>query len=187
MREDVEYARELREPDGRARSRLCARATAALVGRIDCDRREAGVTGGVTWRGTSTAYTWGMKKLLVSVFLVGVAACSRGDDRSAPSADERQALALPAGMSRVTDASQVCMVNDQFMGRPQIPVVVDGRTYYGCCPACKDKLEKQPAARTAHDPVTGEQVDKSKAVIVQDGSGKVLYFASEDTLRRFRG
>lgn len=79
------------------------------------------------------------------------------------------------------------MVNDQFMGRAQIPVVVEGRTYYGCCPACKEKLEKQPAARTASDPVTGQPVDKAKAVIVQDGLGKVLYFASEETLRLFHG
>lgn len=92
---------------------------------------------------------------------------------------------LPAGLSRVADASQVCMVNDMFMGRPQIPVTVDGRTYYGCCPDCKAKLENQPAIRTARDPVTGEPVDKAKAVIVQYGTGKVLYFSSIETLRRF--
>lgn len=90
-------------------------------------------------------------------------------------------------MTRVTDASQVCMVNDQFMGRVQIPVEVEGRTYYGCCAMCKDKLTQQPAMRTARDPVTGEMVDKAKAVIVQDASGKVMYFASEDSLRRYRG
>jgi YHS domain-containing protein len=94
---------------------------------------------------------------------------------------------LPAGMSRVSDPSQVCMVNDQFMGKPQIPVEVEGRTYYGCCAMCKDKLNQQPEARTAHDPVTGEAVDKAKAVIVQDAQGKVKYFASEATLARFRG
>lgn len=79
------------------------------------------------------------------------------------------------------------MVNDMFMGRAQIPVQVDGRTYFGCCPDCKKKLENQPATRTANDPVTGEHVDKAKALIVQDSSGKVFYFASEETLRRFRG
>ena len=35
------------------------------------------------------------------------------------------------------------MVNDQFMGRAQIAVVVEGKTYFGCCPACKEKLEMQ--------------------------------------------
>ena len=48
-------------------------------------------------------------------------------------------------------------------------------------------LEKLPETRRARDPVTGEPVDKAKAVIVQDPAGKVLYFASEDTLRRYRG
>lgn len=79
------------------------------------------------------------------------------------------------------------MVNDQFMGRAQIPVDVEGRTYFGCCAMCKDKLTQQPEIRTARDPVTGENVDKAKAVIVQDASGKVMYFTSEDTLRRYRG
>ena len=79
------------------------------------------------------------------------------------------------------------MVNNQFMGKPQIPIAVEGRTYYGCCAMCKDRLGKDPTSRVARDPVTGEQVDKSTAVIVQDGTGKVMYFASEDTLRRYRG
>jgi YHS domain-containing protein len=117
-----------------------------------------------------------------------LSACSR-DSAPASSSEPPAAAAvqLPAGMSRVTDASQVCMVNDQFMGAPQIPVQVEGRTYFGCCAMCKEKLEKQTAARTAQDPVTGEPVDKASAVIVKDASGKVLYFASEATLRRYRG
>lgn len=127
-----------------------------------------------------------MHKLIVSVLLAGLVACSRSNDRSQESQPVATAV-VPAGLSRVTDPSQVCMVNDLFMGRSQIPVAVEGRTYYGCCPGCKEKLEKQPAVRSALDPVTGEQVDKARAVIVQDGSGKVLYFASEDTLRKYRG
>lgn len=126
----------------------------------------------------------GVTKLVLSVLLLAAAACDRGT--ATPSQPEQSAT-LPAGMTRVTDASQVCMVNDQFMGRVQIPVEVEGRTYYGCCAMCKDKLTQQPAIRTARDPVTGEAVDKAKAVIVQDASGKVMYFASEDSLRRYRG
>lgn len=79
------------------------------------------------------------------------------------------------------------MVTDQYMGRPQIPVEVEGRTYFGCCPMCKDRLNNEPAIRTARDPVSGEQVDKAKALVVKDASGKLMYFASEDTLRRYRG
>lgn len=131
-----------------------------------------------------------MNKLILTVLLLGGIGCSREDAQpreatAQPAPVERDRL--PAGMSRVSDPSQVCMVNDQFMGRTQIPVEVEGRTYYGCCPMCKEKLEKQPEMRTARDPVSGEEVDKAKAVIVQDSSGKVLYFASEKTLERYRG
>ena len=123
-----------------------------------------------------------MNKLILSLIMIGAAACSRSD---AP-VESSEAAALPSGLHRVRDASQVCMVNDQFMGRAQIPVVVEGKTYFGCCPACKEKLETQPVYRTAKDPVTGADVDKARAVIAQDASGKVLYFASEDSLRRYR-
>jgi YHS domain-containing protein len=97
-------------------------------------------------------------------------------------------MALPAGLTRVSDPSQVCMINDQFMGRAQIPIVVEGAPITAAVPpACKEKLEKQPASRMALDPVTGEQVDKARAIIVQDSAGKVMYFAREDTLRGYRG
>ncbi len=79
------------------------------------------------------------------------------------------------------------MVTNQYMGRAQIPVAVENRTYYGCCPMCKDRLSNEPATRTARDPVTGENVDKASAVIVKAADGSLLYFASERTLRQFRG
>lgn len=129
-----------------------------------------------------------MTKLLFLVVSLAVAGCANeSSSGGAATSASSSAAVLPAGMSRVADPSQVCMVNNQFMGKPQIPIAVEGRTYYGCCAMCKDRLGNDPAARLAQDPVTGESVDKSKAVIIQDASGKVMYFASEDTLRRYRG
>jgi YHS domain-containing protein len=144
-----------------------------------------------------------VRKLLLAILVIGLSACSRDSGspsqaasqpqaahaaQAAPSAQATQttqAAQLPSGLTRVADPSQVCMVNDQYMGRPQIPTVVEGRTYYGCCAMCKEKLEKQREARIARDPVSGEEVDKATAVIAQDTTGKALYFASEDTLRRY--
>jgi YHS domain-containing protein len=133
-----------------------------------------------------------MKWLIGSLCTLGLLGCGKESSAPAPTASPAAApvsasAALPAGMTRIGDPSQVCMVNDQFMGKPQIPVQVEGRTYYGCCPACKERLETQPAIRTATDPVTGEEVDKARAVIVQDASGKIFYFASEASLQRYRG
>ena len=128
-----------------------------------------------------------MQWLIGLLCVVGLLGCAKDSSPPAPAPATTTAAALPAGMTRVTDPSQVCMVNDQFMGKPQIPVEVEGRTYYGCCPMCKDRLTKQPESRTAQDPVTGEQVDKARAVMVQVPTGKILYFASEATLQRYRG
>lgn len=89
-------------------------------------------------------------------------------------------------MTEVTDSSQVCMVNDQFMGRPQILVPVAGKNYYGCCEMCKGRLERDAAARTASDPVSGRTVDKASAVIGMTDTGHVLYFESRDTLAAYR-
>ena len=90
------------------------------------------------------------------------------------------------GLVVVQERNQVCMVNDQHMGREQIPVTVAEKTYYGCCPMCKGRLERDPAARAAKDPVTGSSVDKATAVIGRAPSGQVFYFESEDTLRQYK-
>ena len=78
------------------------------------------------------------------------------------------------------------MVNDQYMGKPQIPIDVEGRTYYGCCPMCKDKLAQQPESRKGTDPVTQKAVDKAVALMVKDASGKILYFENEQSLAQYR-
>lgn len=88
---------------------------------------------------------------------------------------------------RVSDTSKVCMVNDRVMGQAQLPVRVDGRTYYGCCAACVGRLNEDRKARVSTDPVTGRDIDKSEAVILRGESGEALYFESEDTARRYRG
>ncbi len=129
----------------------------------------------------------GVFAVLVCCAITG-AACSKaeGEIHGSPAAASPSAVPPVAdGFTRV-DPSQVCMVNDQFMGKPQIPVAVGGKTYFGCCAMCKQKLEDQPAARTGIDPVSGEPVDKASAVIVRDETNKVFYFADEGTLARFR-
>lgn len=84
----------------------------------------------------------------------------------------------PAALTRV-EPSKVCMVNNAYMGREQIPVQVQGKTYFGCCEMCEGRLAKDPSSRMATDPVSGKTVDKASAVIGKDESGAVLYFENE--------
>ena len=90
------------------------------------------------------------------------------------------------GLVRIDDPKLICMVNDTYMGREQIPVAVDGKTYFGCCPMCEERLKHDPTVRKAVDPVTGSPVDKATAVLAQTPSGAVLYFADEESLRAYR-
>ncbi len=80
---------------------------------------------------------------------------------------------------------KVCMINDRSMANDQIPVPIEGKTYYGCCAMCKEKLEKDKESRYALDPVNGKKVDKAKAVIGALPGGVVLYFESEANLTKY--
>ena len=80
---------------------------------------------------------------------------------------------------------KVCMINDASMANEQIPVAIDGKTYYGCCPMCKDRLANDAAKRVAVDPVSGKTVDKAKAVIGAAEDGAVVYFESEKNLKKY--
>lgn len=83
------------------------------------------------------------------------------------------------------ESKKVCMINEQVFDKDQIPVKVEGRTYYGCCEMCKKALANDASKRTAVDPLTGEKVDKATAVIAADENGAVYYFASEKNLEKF--
>lgn len=83
------------------------------------------------------------------------------------------------------ESKYVCMVTNQLYDKEQIPVAVDGKTYYGCCQMCEAKLKEDPSSRMATDPVSGKEVDKSTAVIGAAPDGKVYYFENAEDLKAF--
>ena len=86
---------------------------------------------------------------------------------------------------RKVEANQVCMVNNVYMEKPQIPVKVGKQTYYGCCDMCAGILNKDRSARFSTDPVSGKEVDKAKAVIGAKPNNEVLYFENEKNFKAF--
>ncbi len=86
------------------------------------------------------------------------------------------------------ESSYVCYVNNKYMGKEQIPVEVNGKTYYGCCQGCVGNLKKNRAVRYAKDPLTGKEVDKATAYIVIKEIGKtdVLYFENKANYEKFK-
>ncbi len=93
--------------------------------------------------------------------------------------------ALAEPLKRV-QSKRVCMVNNTVMDKDQIPVAVDGKTYFGCCEMCKGRLAEDATIRSATDPISGKPVDKAKAVIGARPDGKVLYFESDKTFTAYQ-
>ncbi len=93
--------------------------------------------------------------------------------------------AKPAGKLTRVETKMVCMINEHAMGKEQIPIEIEGRTYYGCCDMCKKALAADATKRVATDPVSGKQVDKATAVIAAQEDGRVFYFESEATLAKY--
>lgn len=134
-------------------------------------------------------------------FLVGAAAsltllfgCAEPTGVSAPSSSSTPAASPAIGASPAkvpslvrVEPSQVCMMNNRFMGAQQIPVEVDGKTYFGCCAMCEAKLKNDASARTGKDPVSGKPVDKATAIIGKKPDGTVLYFENEQSFASFAG
>ena len=83
------------------------------------------------------------------------------------------------------EAKRVCMVNDNLFPKDQIPVQVSGKTYFGCCEMCKDRLAADASLRHAVDPVSQKPVDKATAVIGARPDGRVLYFENARNLERY--
>lgn len=94
----------------------------------------------------------------------------------------------PFAAEGALEPRQVCFVNDTYMGQPQIPVEVDGKTYYGCCAGCAKVLRDDPTSRQATDPQSHRTVDKATAFIALDRRDRkhVWYFESPATYRAYQ-
>ena len=79
----------------------------------------------------------------------------------------------------------VCMVNNDYMGREQLEVEVDGKIYYGCCEMCQERLPVDESVRVAIDPISQKEVDKADAVIAVTGErGEVTYFENKENYQK---
>jgi YHS domain-containing protein len=83
------------------------------------------------------------------------------------------------------DGKRVCMMNDSLFPKDQIPVEVGGKTYFGCCEMCKERLAADASLRAAVDPVSKKPVDKATAVIGARPDGRVLYFENAANFEKY--
>lgn len=99
-------------------------------------------------------------------------------------------LTLATGLVLATSGNidkkeYVCMMQDMVLGKPGIPIQFEGKTYYGCCEMCKEKIKSEPQKYTkAVDPVSGKSVDKASSFIYSL-EGSAYYFGSEANRKSF--
>jgi YHS domain-containing protein len=98
---------------------------------------------------------------------------------------DTQSVKPASKLSKVDDHKHVCMVTNRAFQKDQVPVEVSGKTYYGCCEMCKDKLANDAKLRAAIDPFSHKEVNKADAVIAQDTKGNVFYFENDANLDAF--
>ena len=104
---------------------------------------------------------------------------------SAPGLMAEEGATTPSASLKEVEGKNVCMITDQLFIKEQIPVELEGKTYYGCCEMCKAKIKNEPQSRVAIDPVSGNEIDKSEAVIGAAPDGSVYYFESEENLSNY--
>ena len=113
--------------------------------------------------------------LLVAILTIGLVASVKAQSDKTKDTELTQ-----------VETKYVCMINNQRFDKEQIPITIDGVTYYGCCEMCKEKLQKDKSSRMAVDPVSGKKVDKAKAIIGATPDGKVFYFESLENLKKYK-
>ncbi len=140
-----------------------------------------------------------MSSLLIGVALISCNQASKNQENvekstipvesKQPQVEKTVEVFVPVKTYRVGEQvpnDLVCMVNNAFMGKAQIAVPVNGKTYYGCCEMCVYRLNKEENSRMAVDPFSGKKVDKSEAYIVlKKANGEVDYYETEANYHSF--
>lgn len=91
--------------------------------------------------------------------------------------------------NKEVSGQQICMFRNELKMGTATPVLIDGDTYYVCCPMCADKLKlNYQDSQFAVDKYSRHRVKKTKAFIVLDkeSNGKVSYFESEENFNHFK-
>ncbi|MCI0421090.1 MAG: hypothetical protein L0387_41050 [Acidobacteria bacterium] len=90
-----------------------------------------------------------------------------------------------AATGNVDKKEYVCMMQDMVLGKAGIPIQFEGKTYYGCCEMCKEKIKNEPQKYTrATDLVSRKPVDKAVSFIYSV-DGTAYYFASDANRKTF--
>ena len=130
-----------------------------------------------------------IKQFILLLAIITVAACQSSTEQKQVSTEEPTTAVAGLPSYQIGDEvphDLVCMVNNAYMGKKQFEVPFEGKTYYGCCNMCVERIPVDKDARIAVDPFSSKVVDKSEAFIVLvSAQGHVAYFENEQNYKQF--
>lgn len=125
--------------------------------------------------------------LLIINGLFSIAACNSTDNNLSTKTISQQTIAnnRPQKGDNVSN-NLVCMVNDAYMGKDQIEVKYEGKTYYGCCEMCEKRIPLEEAVRYAIDPYSLRKVNKADAyIVIINDKDDVAYFENKENFIKY--
>ncbi|SEG04785.1 hypothetical protein SAMN05421847_1386 [Halpernia humi] len=130
-----------------------------------------------------------MKNLIfgiMAIFALFLTSCKKSETATPAKTEMASASNEQPKVGDIVPNEKVCMVNNAYMGKKQLEVKYNGKTYYGCCADCQKKIPTDETARTAYDPISKNPVDKSVAIIAKsDENDAVLYFENEANYKEY--
>ena len=87
-----------------------------------------------------------MKNLIfgvTAIFALFLTSCKKSETAMPVNTEIASATNEQPKVGDIVPNEKVCMVNDRFMGVKQIPIDVDGTTYFGCCEGCVEKFNAE--------------------------------------------
>lgn len=126
--------------------------------------------------------------LYVLMILATLTSCSGNSNEASKKKEQNVTDSNPNVFNKgdIVPNDLVCMVNNEYMGKKQFEVEFEGKTYYGCCQMCKERIPKDESVRVAIDPFSKKHVDKAAALIAITGNnGEVSYFENKATFTNY--
>ena len=90
--------------------------------------------------------------------------------------------------NKEVEPQQICMFRNQLIIGATSSIVIDGETFYVCCPGCADNLKNNYMdSQFAFDGYSHHKIKKTKAIIVLKNKNnlKVGYFETENNFNQF--
>ena len=126
-----------------------------------------------------------MTIILVSIIAIS---CNSENKNNADKKEDVETAKSTIELAEQIKPTDICMFYNVILDAPsEYPVILEGKTYYGCCDYSSLQLRTDSTTRFSIDPFSGEKVDKVGALIFPDPNidNGVQYFKTKNNYLQY--